>query len=131
MAKAHRALAVRSRLEQRDSAPMRHEGDRGVTPLGGVLAPEAEDVPVPALGDLLIADGKRDVIQALEAKPMSQPYAAVPMRYSKRSARRSKLRPAINRARLRRTSTIVWRAVSREGSLRRSASATSESGSST
>jgi hypothetical protein len=33
-----------------------------------VLAPEAEDVAVPALGGRLIADGQRDVVQALHTK---------------------------------------------------------------
>ena len=37
-------------------------------PLGGVLARETEAIAVPALGDLLIADGQGNVIQALRPK---------------------------------------------------------------
>jgi hypothetical protein len=68
MPQPHGALVVASRPEQRESAPFRHQSDRRVTPRGSVLAPEAEDIPVPALGGLLIADGQRDVIQALHTK---------------------------------------------------------------
>ena len=60
--------ALAAGLEERQPAPFCHEGDRRVAPHLGVLAPEAEDVAVPALGGLLIADGQRNVVQALHTK---------------------------------------------------------------
>jgi hypothetical protein len=45
-----------------------HERERRVTPLGSVLALKSENVPVPALGNLLIAGAQRDVIHAPHVK---------------------------------------------------------------
>src|SRR4051812_20474513 len=65
---ARGAPVVATHPEERQPAAFRHEGDRRVTPRGGVLAPEPEDVAVPALGGLLIADTQRDVVQALHTE---------------------------------------------------------------